>query len=219
MIKIAPSILSADFGRLYEDVNTIERAGADILHIDVMDGHFVPNITIGPGVVKALRSNSKLVFDVHLMIENPDLYIPQFVEAGADIISVHAEACRHLHRTIQSIKDKGIKAAVALNPATPINQLDCILEDIDMILLMTVNPGFGGQSFIKSALRKISELRDLCDKRKPDMDIEVDGGINLSNLPLVVKAGANIIVAGSAIYNSPDVEAAVNEFRRVGEGI
>lgn len=217
MIKIAPSILSADFGKLYEDVNIIERAGADILHIDVMDGHFVPNITIGPGVVKALRPKSNLIFDVHLMIENPDMYIPQFIEAGADIISVHVEASRHLHRTIQSIKDRGVKAAVALNPATPVSILDCIIEELDMVLLMSVNPGFGGQSFIQSSLGKIVELRTMCGQKGLNIDIEVDGGVNLSNLPQVVKAGANVIVAGSAIYNSPDVEAAVREFREIGD--
>lgn len=215
MIKIAPSILSADFGNLARDVEKVEKAGAEYLHIDVMDGHFVPNITIGPLVVKALRPNSKMVFDVHLMIENPDNYIMQFAEAGADIITVHAEACVHLNRTIQNIKSHGIKAAVALNPSTPLEVLDYIIDDLDMILLMSVNPGFGGQKFIKNIVEKLEKLRKKLNGRK--IDIQVDGGINLDNLSEVIKAGANVIVAGSAIFNSNNIEETIKEFKKIGE--
>lgn len=216
MIKLSPSILSADFANLGSDVEKVEKAGADYLHIDIMDGHFVPNITIGPLVVKALRKKNKLTFDVHLMIESPDDYIGAFANAGADIICVHAEACRHLHRTIQFIKESGARAAVALNPATPLECLDYVLEDLDMVLLMTVNPGFGGQKFIPSSLNKISNLKKIIDERKPGIDIEVDGGIKLSNLQQVIDAGANVIVAGSAIFDSDNVEEAVRSFKKAG---
>lgn len=213
MIKMAPSILSADFARLLEDVKKVERAGCEYLHIDVMDGHFVPNITLGPAIVKSLREDVNMVFDAHLMIENPDNYIKDFVDAGCDMIVVHEEACTHLHRTIQNIKSFNVKAGVALNPATPIENIKYILNDIDMVLIMTVNPGFGGQSFIGTMVDKIKELKTLIDEKGLDVDIQVDGGIKPSNVSEVVKAGANVIVAGSAIFNSDDIEATVKEFR------
>lgn len=213
MIKMAPSILSADFARLLEDVKKVERAGCEYLHIDVMDGHFVPNITLGPAIVKSLRKDVNMVFDAHLMIENPDNYIKDFVDAGCDMIVVHEEACTHLHRTIQNIKSFNVKAGVALNPTTPIENIKYILNDIDMVLIMTVNPGFGGQSFIGTMVDKIKELKALIDEKGLDVDIQVDGGIKPSNVSEVVKAGANVIVAGSAIFNSDDIEATVKEFR------
>lgn len=213
MIKMAPSILSADFARLLEDVKKVERASCEYLHIDVMDGHFVPNITLGPAIVKSLRKDVNMVFDAHLMIENPDNYIKDFVDAGCDMIVVHEEACTHLHRTIQNIKSFNVKAGVALNPATPIENIKYILNDIDMVLIMTVNPGFGGQSFIGTMVDKIKELKTLIDEKGLDVDIQVDGGIKPSNVSEVVKAGANVIVAGSAIFNSDDIEATVKEFR------
>ncbi|OSB10837.1 ribulose-phosphate 3-epimerase [Paraclostridium bifermentans] len=213
MIKMAPSILSADFARLLEDVKKVERAGCEYLHIDVMDGHFVPNITLGPAIVKSLRKDVNMVFDAHLMIENPDNYIKDFVDAGCDMIVVHEEACTHLHRTIQNIKSFNVKAGVALNPATPIENIKYILNDVDMVLIMTVNPGFGGQSFIGTMIDKIKELKSLIDEKGLDVDIQVDGGIKPSNVSEVVKAGANVIVAGSAIFNSDDIEDTVKEFR------
>ena len=209
MIKIAPSILSADFARLLEDVKKVENAGCEYLHIDVMDGHFVPNITLGPNVVKSLRKDVKMVFDAHLMIENPDNYIKDFVDAGCDIIVVHEEACTHLHRTIQNIKSHKVKAGVALNPATPIENIKYVLKDLDMVLIMTVNPGFGGQSFIDGMVDKIKEVKSLIDEQGLNVDIQVDGGIKPSNVDKVVKAGANVIVAGSAIFNSDDIETTV----------
>ncbi|ERM92393.1 ribulose-phosphate 3-epimerase [Caldanaerobacter subterraneus] len=211
-MKIAPSILSADFANLLQDVKEIEE-DADLLHIDVMDGHFVPNITIGPVVVKALRQYTPLPFDVHLMIENPDLYIEDFVKAGADIITVHQEACVHLHRTIQRIKGHEVKAGVALNPATPLETLKYILEYVDLVLVMTVNPGFGGQKFIDSMLKKIKELDEMRKEMNLSFEIEVDGGINIKNIKQVVEAGADIIVAGSAIFESPDPSSTIKEFR------
>ncbi|NMA04385.1 MAG: ribulose-phosphate 3-epimerase [Clostridiales bacterium] len=216
-MKLAPSILSADFSNLLEDIKTVEKAGCDMLHIDVMDGHFVPNITIGPLVIESLKGKTDLLFDVHLMIENPDKYIPQFVKAGAHIISVHSEACTHLHRTIQFIKDHNVKAAVALNPATPLCALEYVLEDLDMVLLMTVNPGFGGQDFIKSGLAKIRALKKMIDDRGLGIDIQVDGGIKTDNVGEIVEAGANIIVAGSAIFNSGNIEGAIKQFRENAE--
>ena len=213
MIKLAPSILSADFARLLEDVKKVEKAGCEYLHIDVMDGHFVPNITLGPGIVKSLRKDVDMVFDAHLMIENPDNYIKEFADAGCDIIVVHQEACTHLHRTIQNIKSHGIKAGVALNPATPIETIKYVLEDVDMVLLMSVNPGFGGQSYIPVVTKKIKELRALIDEMGLDIDIEVDGGVKPSNISEVVNAGANVIVAGSAIFNAGDIDEAVKSLR------
>ena len=214
MIKLAPSILSADFARLLEDVKKVEEAGCEYLHIDVMDGHFVPNITLGPNIVKSLRKDVNMVFDAHLMIENPDMYIKDFAEAGCDIIVVHQEACKHLHRTIQNIKSYNIKAGVALNPATPIETIKHILKDVDMVLIMTVNPGFGGQSFIDSMIDKIRELKAIVDEQNLNIDIQVDGGIKPSNVADVVNAGANVIVAGSAIFNSSDIKETVIEFRK-----
>ncbi|CEN83961.1 ribulose-phosphate 3-epimerase [Paraclostridium sordellii] len=213
MIKMAPSILSADFARLLEDVKKVENAGCEYLHIDVMDGHFVPNITLGPAIVKSLRNDVNMVFDAHLMIENPDNYIKDFADAGCDIIVVHEEACTHLHRTIQNIKSHNVKAGVALNPATPIENIKYVLKDVDMVLIMTVNPGFGGQSFIDGTIDKIKELKLLIDEQGLEVDIQVDGGIKPSNVDKVVKAGANVIVAGSAIFNSDDIDATVKEFR------
>ena len=213
MIKLAPSILSADFARLLEDVKKVEKAGCEYLHIDVMDGHFVPNITLGPGIVKSLRKDVNMVFDAHLMIENPDNYIKEFADAGCDIIVVHQEACTHLHRTIQNIKSHGIKAGVALNPATPIETIKYVLQDVDMVLLMSVNPGFGGQSYIPVATEKIKELKALIDEMNLDIDIEVDGGVKPSNIAEVVNAGANVIVAGSAIFNAGNIDEAVKSLR------
>lgn len=214
MIKLAPSILSADFAKLLEDVKKVEKAGCEYLHIDVMDGHFVPNITLGPGIVKSLRKDVNMVFDTHLMIENPDNYIKDFVDAGSNLIVVHVEACRHLHRTIQNIKSHNVKAGVALNPGTPIETIKHVLQDVDMVLVMTVNPGFGGQSFIESMIGKIKELKQLIDEKNLNVDIQVDGGIKPSNINQVVEAGANVIVAGSAIFNSENIEETVKLMRK-----
>lgn len=210
MIKIAPSILSADFSNLASEVKKVEEAGADLLHIDVMDGHFVPNISLGPPIIASLRDKTSLPFDVHLMISQPDRYIENFIKAGADIICVHAETCTHLNSTINQIKGFGIKAAVALNPATSLSVIEYSLESIDMVLIMTVNPGFGGQSFIRSMLGKIKALKSMIDERKLIIDLEVDGGINQSNIREVIDAGANVIVAGSAVYNSKDIKEAID---------
>lgn len=204
MKKIAPSILSADFSRLGDEIRAVEAAGADYIHIDVMDGHFVPNITIGPLVVAAARKVTALPLDVHLMIENPDLYIADFADAGADIIVVHAEAVNHLHRTVQLIKSLGKKAGVSLNPATPLTALDYILEELDLVLLMTVNPGFGGQSFIEACLPKIHSLRAMLDRRGCEAELEVDGGVKASNIAGISHAGADVFVAGSAVFGSGD---------------
>jgi ribulose-phosphate 3-epimerase len=204
MIKLAPSILSADFAALYEDIKKTIDGGAHLLHIDVMDGHFVPNISIGPLVVKALSQKVDIPFDVHLMIENPDQYLEDFYVKNTEIITVHAEACVHLHRTVQHIKNMGIKAGVVLNPATPLSVLDYVIEDLDMVLIMSVNPGFGGQSFIESSLEKIKQLKRMIEERDLTVDIQVDGGINLDNMTKVMEAGANILVAGSAIFGKGD---------------
>lgn len=202
---IAPSILSADFGRLADEVRAIEDGGCDLVHVDVMDGRFVPNLTIGPLVVKAVKQRARKPLDVHLMIVEPEKYIDAFAEAGASILSVHAEACPHLHRTIQQIRNAGVRPAVALNPSTPLSAIDYVLEDLDMVLLMSVNPGFGGQSFIPSTLRKIRELRQMADERgHRDLWIQVDGGISPKNIAEVAAAGANVFVAGSAVFGAPD---------------
>ncbi|MCK5504740.1 MAG: ribulose-phosphate 3-epimerase [Thermodesulfovibrionia bacterium] len=214
MVKIAPSILSADFSKLGEEITAAERAGADFIHIDVMDGHFVPNITIGPLVVKSVKKIASLPLDVHLMIEEPDRYIRDFAESGADIITVHSEASVHLHRTIQNIKEFGIKAAVSVNPATPLSHIEVILPYIDMALLMSVNPGFGGQKFIPETFPRIQRLKNLINENKYKVDIEVDGGVNVENVSEVVLAGADIVVMGSAFYNSKDYAETVNTVRK-----
>ncbi len=203
-IKIAPSILSADFSSLGEAIAEVTRAGADYIHVDVMDGHFVPNITIGAPVVASIRPWTKLPLDVHLMVERPELHILQFANAGADIITVHVEVCTHLHRTIEAIKGLRVKAGVALNPATPLSSLDEILPILDLVLIMTVNPGFGGQAFIESMMPKIARLRKILDDRRAKAELEVDGGINLTIAPKVAEAGADVLVAGAAIFNSKE---------------
>jgi ribulose-phosphate 3-epimerase len=213
MVKIAPSILSADFAMLGEDVVAAEKAGADLIHVDVMDGHFVPNITIGPPVVKSVKKVASIPLDVHLMIEDPDAYIRDFAESGADIITVHEEASIHLHRTIQNIRECGAKPAVSLNPATPVSNLEIILPYVDMVLLMSVNPGFGGQKFIPEVLAKIRQLKDIINKNKYKVEIEVDGGVNTENVAEVVQAGADIVVMGSAFYNSEDYAETVRTVR------
>ncbi len=213
MIKIAPSILSADFSCLGDEIKKVDVNGADLIHIDVMDGNFVPNITIGPGVIKCIRKVTEKPFDVHLMITKPNDYIEEFAKAGADIITVHAEATVHLNRTIQIIKSFGKKVGVALNPATPLSVLDYVLQDIDMVLLMTVNPGFGGQKYINFCTKKVEKLNSMIIQNKLNIDIEVDGGIDATNIFTVTKAGANVIVAGSAVYNKPDVREAIKELK------
>jgi ribulose-phosphate 3-epimerase len=220
MIQIAPSILSADFCRLGEQVAAAEAGGADCIHCDVMDGHFVPNMTIGPLVVEAVRRSTSLPIDVHLMIEQPERYIPAFVAAGATSLSVHGETCPHLHRTIQQIHELGARASVALNPATPLNTLDEILPELDMVLLMTVNPGFGGQSFIEATCDKVRRLRAMSGEPERSLDVEVDGGINVETAGRVVAAGANVLVAGSAVFGSngyatpPEIAARIRDLRR-----
>ncbi|MCM3441143.1 ribulose-phosphate 3-epimerase [Metabacillus halosaccharovorans] len=214
MIKIAPSILSANFAKLGEEVKDVENGGADYIHVDVMDGHFVPNITIGPLIVEAIRPVTKLPLDVHLMIENPDQYIGEFAKAGADIITVHVEACTHLHRTLQLIKSEGVKSGVVLNPHTPIESIVHVLEDVDMVLFMTVNPGFGGQTFIPQVLPKIKQLANTIKEKNLSIDIEVDGGVNEETAKLCVEAGANVLVAGSFIYNNPDRQQAIQSLKQ-----
>ncbi|OZM58551.1 ribulose-phosphate 3-epimerase [Lottiidibacillus patelloidae] len=213
MVKIAPSILSADFAKLGAEIKDVENGGADYIHVDVMDGHFVPNITIGPLIVDAIRPHTTLPLDVHLMIENPDQYIEQFAKAGADIISVHVEACKHLHRTVHFIKSLGVKAGVVINPATPVAMIEDIITDVDLVLLMTVNPGFGGQSFIKSVVPKIRQVADLTKKHNLSIDIEIDGGVNPETAKICVEAGANVLVAGSAVFNYEDRKAAIQAIK------
>lgn len=214
MIKISPSILSADFARLGAEIRTVAQAGADYIHVDVMDGHFVPNITIGAPVVQALRQVTELPLDVHLMIENPDLYIPDFAAAGSDIITVHQEAVPHLHRTIQLIHSLGKKAGVSINPATPASTLEVIIDEVDLILVMSVNPGFGGQSFIPSMLPKIKQLREMVERSGRSIEIEVDGGVKSDNIGEIAAAGADVFVAGSAVFNAPDYTAAISALRQ-----
>ncbi len=209
MVQIAPSILAADFARLAEEVARVESAGASLLHVDVMDGRFVPNLTIGPPVVQALHAVTDLPLDVHLMVEDADVLLPAFIEAGSAIVSVHVEACRHLHRTIQTIKAAGVKASVVLNPASPVSWLHDILPDIDMVLLMSVNPGFGGQSFIESTLDKIRLLKQQIDARGLDVRIEVDGGVKASNARQIREAGADILVVGTAVFGQDDYAQAI----------
>ena len=218
MIKIAPSILAADFSKLAEEVKEVEAAGAELIHIDVMDGHFVPNITMGAIVVEALRPVTKLPLDVHLMIENPNMYIEQFAKAGADYITVHVEACPHLHRTLQLIKSYGVKSGVVLNPHTPIETILHVLDEIDLVLFMTVNPGFGGQKFIHSVVPKVKQLADIIRERGLPIEIEIDGGINEETIIPCVEAGATILVAGSAIFNAPDRAEALRRIKAAGEG-
>lgn len=212
-IYIAPSILSADFSRLGEEIGAVEEAGADIIHVDVMDGHFVPNITIGPLVVKAAKKVAKRELDVHLMISDPGKYIEDFAKAGADWITVHVEACPHLHRVIAQIKQCGLKAGAVLNPSTSLFTLDHILEDLDVVMLMSVNPGFGGQKFIPSTLDKVFLLRKIIEQRGFNIDIEIDGGISPETIRDVAEAGANVFVAGSAIYGQKDYQKAIQDLR------
>ena len=214
MLKLAPSILSADFGHLAEDVKKIEEGGADYIHVDVMDGHFVPNISFGAPVMKCLNGKTGLPYDVHLMIENPDKYIEDFVTPQTEYITVHQEACTHLHRTVQNIKSKGIKAGVSINPATPVSTLECILPYVDLVLIMSVNPGFGGQKFIAGTLDKVRELAEIKRAKNLNFVIEIDGGITLDNIKEVMDAGVEMAVAGSAVFKAEDVVQRVRDFKK-----
>jgi len=209
MVQIAPSILAADFAHLADEVARVEAAGADLLHVDVMDGHFVPNLTIGPPVIKALHAVTRLPLDVHLMVQEPDALLPAFIDAGSANLSVHVEACRHLHRTIQIIKEAGVEASVVLNPASPISLLHDILPELHMVLLMSVNPGFGGQQFIPATLNKIRALKQEITERQLSVQIEVDGGVNAATAPLVRAAGADVLVAGTAVFGKADYVQAI----------
>lgn len=216
---ISPSILSADFARLAEAVQMVEAAGADWIHVDVMDGHFVPNLTVGPPMVEALRKVTSLPLDVHLMMTNPDDFIPEFVDAGADLLTVHVEACPHLHRTVQSIKERQVKAGVSLNPATSVTSVEEILGDVDLVLVMSVNPGFGGQQFISSCLDKIRRVRTMINNSRSSAHLEVDGGVNLTNVASVIQAGANVLVAGSAIFGSKNIPETIRRMRTAAQTV
>ena len=219
MIKISPSMLAADFGNLREQISQIEKAGAEMLHVDIMDGHFVPNITIGPQVVADIHQETKLLLDIHLMIEQPQLMIPAFAEAGAHIITVHLEACPHLNRVVNQIKDLGLMAGVALNPTTPVGLLEDIIDEIDLLLLMTVNPGFGGQQFIPSSIKKINKARQMLAPISRPIYLEVDGGINAEIAKAAIKAGANVLVAGSYIFGSASPEGALQSLKVINTGL
>jgi ribulose-phosphate 3-epimerase len=219
MVKLAPSLLSADFSRLGDEVQAAQEAGADFMHVDVMDGRFVPNITIGPLVVKGIKKVATVPLDVHLMIEEPDRYIDDFVDSGADLITVHVEACTHLHRTVQMIKELNVKAGVSLNPASNLGNIEFVLPYLDMVLIMSVNPGFGGQKFIPETLGKIRSLKGMIDGLKNKVDIEVDGGVKVDNVAEVVRAGADIVVMGSAFFNSGDYKGVVSKVRESCRGV
>ncbi len=217
MLILSPSLLSVDFSNIAENVQAIDYAGAQYIHLDIMDGAFVPNISFGPPVIKCIRKTTDRIFDVHLMIEEPDRYMDDYKACGADIVTVHAESCKHLHRTVMRIKELGMKAGVALNPSTPLSVLDYILPELDMVLIMSVNPGFSGQSFIPSSIRKIRDMRKMIEDRGLDIDIQVDGGINLKNVSEVIEAGANVIVAGSAVFSgepASNVKAFLDVFKK-----